>query len=598
MQFRNSGRQLFLGSAAVLGALSILPAPAAAETEFAQIIPAEAVAAFWTNDFPAMRKGFEVSPYGKLWADPATEKLRTFVSQKIEEQNELSKAAGEPTTEELLKLLTGGVAMFAEQDGETLSEDSLAFTGIIEIDAEGRAWIEEKVKGIPDNFTDAQKNSFETGGVTVFSVTGTRDVHATGGDTVFYAFTDTHFIYSQSNSDAPVKNALNRMAGSTTDGNFAGRADLAKFTSTGNFDSILANGFVNTGLIFRSLIEGPNGPEPMIRNAIPSTGLYDLESLYISMKAAEDKVDMEMVVATPDQLNGILAALQGAGPTSLDKFGLAPADSLSATSFSLDVGLLWDAIIATAQRMNPEAAGQINMILGMVQMQTGGVDIVNQVLKNFSGEHLVVQRPLDDEIKQQLDPMQQGLQNSTAAFFALKNGTATNTALKTLVENLKNMQAGMGGGNIETEEVDGVTIIRPTSPMLAGAPTKPAFAFNENALLFTNNDVQLMDGVRGLTGKSASSLASSPALQKSLSQVDKTGLHMFSFTPKESVGRSMEQFRFIIDSGMLGDEIEGLTSDMLPPAEVAQKYFGDSWSTLHFENGAIRMKALVNAPAQ
>lgn len=598
MYLKHRGRQLFLGSAAVLGALTILPASATAETDFAQIIPADAVAAFWTNDFPAMRKGFDASPYGKLWADPASEKLRTFVEGKIEEQNNLSKAAGEPTTAEILKLLSGGAAMFAEQDGATLGEDTIAFTGILEVDAEGRAWIEEKVKSIPDRFADAKKDSFETGGVTVFSVTGTRDPHATGGDTIFYAFTDSHFVYSQANTDTSVKNALNRMAGTTTEGNFASRADVRKFTTTGNFDTTQANGFVNTGLIFRALIEGPDGLEPIIRNAIPSTGLYDLESLYVSMKPSAENVDVQMVVATPEQLNGILAALQKAGPTSLEKFNLAPADSLSATSFSLDVGLLWDAVMATIQRMRPEATGQINMVLGMVQMQTGGVDIVNQVLKNFAGEHLVVQRPLDDEIKRQLDPMQQGLQNSTAAFFGLKNGDSTNTALKTLIQNLKNMQTGMGGSNFDTEESDGVTIVRPGGAMLQNAPTKPAFAFNEKALLFTNNDVQLMDGVRSLTGKSASSLASNPALQKSLSQVNKGGLHMFSFTPKESVGRSMEQLRLIIDSGMMGDGIEGLTSDMLPPAEVAQKYFGDSWSTLHFENGAIRMKALVNAPGQ
>ena len=205
--FKNTTRRRAL-LATVLLALG--PAGVFAATDFTTVIPAESLAAVWSNDLAALRKGTEASPYGKLWNDPACEPLRQFVNEKVAE---FKKEMGEEglTAEELEAVFSQSGAIYVRLlDGAKEPN----FVVISELDEAGRAMMEKKVAEIGKNFVKPLKDSYEVEGVTVFRVKGipsTADADSTLAPeetTAQYAFVDKHLIISDDAGETLMREAV------------------------------------------------------------------------------------------------------------------------------------------------------------------------------------------------------------------------------------------------------------------------------------------------------------------------------------------------------------------------------------------------------
>lgn len=605
------------GTAAIAAsALTFLPTFACAATDFTKVIPNDALLAVWANDATALKDGANASPYGKFWADPASEKLRNWADGKFKELESELKTGEDIKPSDILNLVKGGVGFFLVPVGDKIDEENLSAQAIVEVDEAGKAWLQEKVKTLGANYKDLKKDSYETNGVTVFKLTGTKPSDeaaptsdATGeatpaasepgeSETVSYAFVDNYFLISigsQSFDDA-VKATVNSLKAQDSATTLGKRDDARTFSSAVPTSSSQFNFFFDIGRAVNSGLKesaDPNDPESAaIQQSIPGTGLLDLKSLYGTVTVGATGVTSDVAIVVPPEKNGVVKAFYSAGPTPLKMLSLAPADSNSVSSFSFDLGLFYDAVMKIANEMNPMIAGIAQMQVANIQGQYG-VDVLNGILKNVGGEHLVVSRDLDPELAKGLEPELQKIQTSTAVFLGLKNGDETVANLKTLVDNLK--KDPNFGQAIKTEEKDGVTSVSIETPGDT-SPLKPGFAFTKQALVISNNSVELQEAIRSLAGKGTSPITESAELKKAITGLDNGSLTMFQFTPRKAIAKSLTTLKEVLVNSPLGDELgEDFNADLIPDGAVASKYFGDSVTTLNLKDNVVHLHSVVGA---
>ncbi len=579
----------------ILAAAVLAAAPAAtfAQLNLATIIPESAVAAVWLNDSSKFKESLNVSPYGKLWNDPASAGMRSQVDEFIKEQDADAAAKGLPTFEEIKQIVTGGVAFYFSPETEIVDIDALSFTGILELNDAARAEIEEKTKTIPDRFVNPEKSSFETSGVTVYKVTGALD-HSEETATVTYAYVDDLFVYADSDSDDSIKDAINRLKGNATTGSLAQSGASLRYEEERPIVDDQVNVFVDSGRIIRDLVKTPgNEQAAMFTGLVPGLGITDLESLFISVTPSEKSFDTDIAITTPNQLSGIFSAFKGSGPTPMDSVNLAPADALSVTSFSLDMGLLWDSILQSLSASSPEMANNVQMGVLFLQSQVGGTDVLNGLIRNLAGEHIIVQRPLDQEIANQLSPEEAALQNSTAGYLHFRDGDLAVRTLKMALDAINNSPSSQG--TLEVEDQGGVTVVRLAMPNVADQPIKPSFAFNNQMLIIANNDVQLSDAIRQLSNPAGNSIRDAKGFREIAEKVDRPSTHLFSFTPSSAISYSVKQIRQVLQSDQISTMIGDIDPELLPSEEVVAKYFGNSYSTTEIKDGIIHINTVLLA---
>ncbi len=610
----------------VLAALISAPLSSFAATTFTDVIPQDALLAVWTNDFASLKEGAKVSPYGKLWNDPSMEKLRNLVDVEYKKLQEEGNEKDFAELSQVAEILKGGVAFYMKQDGETFDPEKLNFTGIVEIDEAGKKWLDEKLKDFGSEVKDGKKDSFETNGVTVYRVKGVTAVEAEietpepdilskmnpelstptpqpsptpaptlEETTIQYAYVgDKYFVYSDANNEAIVKEAINMLKDTTTGKGIGAREDMRLLTSKTVSGPAQFNAFVDTGKLFASYIESDKEIDDVVKANISKTGLYDIKSVYVTGTLGEKSMDLDVAVSTPTEKNGLVKALFAGGPTPLAMTKYVPSDVLTFTSFSLDLGAIYDATMTIIESFSPESAGMAKMMIASSSADYE-VDVVNSILRNISGEHLVTRSALNEEIKKQLEPEAAMLTSSDAFYFGLKNGDQTVTALKALVAKLKSKPET--AESLDVSEREGITVVIPKGFSAEESPIKPILAFNKDALVYCNNEVQLQEVLRALNGKLASPLTAQDAYKSLVGSLKKDNMYSLTYSPKGSIRDGINQLREMADQGFL-DNLEGFEADMIPTAEVAEKYFGDSYSGIYSEEKVLYIQTKILGPKQ
>ncbi|MCC6546360.1 hypothetical protein IT570_04250 [Candidatus Sumerlaeota bacterium] len=616
----------FAGSAvkklhtAVLAAALIAPTGLFAATDMSKQIPNNALIAGWTNDANALRESAKVSPYGKLWNDPSMEKVRQRVEAEFKKMQEERGEKEFTELSEVIDLLKGGVGFYLKPQGGEFDTKNLTFTAIAEVDEKGKAWLDEKLKDFGKDVKDAKKDSFETNGVTVYRVKG---LTAGGADTpapdpavppaadgttpspaatpatalnettMQYALVDNKFfVFSDAKDEEIVKEAINMVKAPSAEKGLAGREDVKLAQSKSQALDSQLHVFVDTGTLLRKFIENDPNVEPEVREKIPTTGLFDIKALHGIMTMTEKSMDMDIAVSTPAEKNGLVKALYAGGPTSLKMVKYVPATALTFSSFTLDLGAVYDETLKIVQGFQPQLASMATMQISGASAQYE-VDIVNGILRNIAGEHMVVTSPLSEEIKKQLPPGQGALMTSDACYFGLKNGDQVQASLKTLLANLKKDPAT--ADMFTMEEKEGITVVYPKTGEAEDGPLKPVIAFNKDAIAYTNNDAELQNVIRALNGKIAEPLSATDGYKKTVEGISKDGLYAFTYQPKGSVRAGLRQISEMASQGFF-NMLEGFTPDMIPAPEVAEKYFGDSFSTVTFEEKQVSVKTRALAP--
>lgn len=590
-------KTMVVGSVAAAAMLAFATVSAPAATDFSKVIPQDAWLAVWVEDFPALRKGAENGPYGRLWNDPASDKLRNWVASEIKKAE--AESPDEMRLEQMIDLLKGGIAFYMLPPADGTDIEGASAIGLVESDEEGVTKLREEMSELEQRFISPTKDSYTVGDTTVYRIVGIEkpdsDLAAAGAEasdkatTIHYAFVGNTLVYADSTTEEPVKLAINRLKGGVTENGLDTHTDVRRFREKRSPGPNQLQMFMNVGNAVRSGVSQGGAMTPQQLQAVESSGLYDIRTLMLAVTLAE-VVDVDGAIGTPEQLNGVVRALVDTPATPLNMVKWAPADALSVSSFSLDVGAIYDSVVTLMQQSNPDMLMMANMMLAGQQAQLG-VDVVNGILKNIKGEHLVVQRPLDPAVKSQLPPELADVQNSQVIYLGLANGATVAENLKKLTSTLTENPAF--GAPIKTSDMDGVTVIEMTTPAVQGSPMKPGIAFNNQAIVITTSDVHLPDAIRQMTGKGTSSLMDKPGLAKALSDANKQGLLYFQYSPAESVVEGMKQLRSILQSGMLEQLGTEFDSSILPPPETFAKYFGDSHSTINKGQSMVYFNARV-----
>lgn len=589
---------------APVGVALLIPAMAPAATEMSQVIPKDSVFAAWCDDVPGFKEDMLASPYGKLWLDPSMEQFRQMLNEQIAKAEEEAKSEGTPTLTEIVENLKGGIAFYITRVDPSINNgDDLARTSVIELDDQGKEWLDKKIASIDELFQDPKKESFESNGVTVYKITGELKLDETGEfeveegvQTVHYAYLENLFVMSDGADDTTIKNAINIIKGGAAGNVLADREEYRVYNERAPFSAEQANFFFDVKSLVTNEME-ESVEDPTTAAALPATGLYDLEAGFASAFLDNGIFRTTMGVVTKAEKQGLLQAYKDAGSTPLEMLSYVPGDALSATSFSLDVGAIYDAVLGILQKANPQIANMAQMQV-MATQQQYGVDVVNNILKNLSGEHLVIERPFDDEIAQQLSPEESALQRSMAIFLGLKNGEQASDAIRGLVQNL--MQDPNMGSAISTRESNGMTLVEFNIPGMEDEAINWEMAFNQQMVILANNRIQLQQAIRAVADKEQGMMSDPGAasLMARAEEIDKTDLYAFSYTPPSAVKESIESVQQFLSMGVLAEIGSDFDANMIPSGDIVSGFIGDTYSTVHFGERLLFLDVLVAPPAQ
>ncbi len=578
------------GSMIVTGALAagltVWTAGAPAATDFGPIIPENVFVAVWAEDLPALEQSFSESAYGQFWNDPDTAPLREWFNSQIEGLVEAAEEEAEISLQDLKAALSGGVAFYLQSPADGIIDMTTEPQSVIliEVDEDGKAFFQELLEGLPDklDWQDVRRESVEAAGLEGYKVSGTDQMGEERQ--AVYAFSENHLILTYQDDDGALAVAADRVQNPRLDGSIGGRQEIRRLGT----DAITApnrySAYLDIGLILRNTALSGD-VEPQIRRAVERSGLADMEGLLLTGSVDADKTDSDLYVLTTPQRRGLHQALYAAGPTPLDLVQNVSADATSVTSFSLDVGRLYSAIMDIVTDVEPQMAAMVEMMI-LGQFAAYGIDPVNDLLNNISGEHVYVSRALDPELEEQLPDYMRGMQDSQAMFFGLRNGDNVVRALKTLLDNVG--QDPDMGQMISYREEDGITFVDFQMPMEEG-PVSPQFAFSPQAIIYTNNAIEMREAVRTLKGESSQPLSEDPGFRRALDGVDRASTHSFTYQPSSAMDSLAGQLQTVFAMGILDEFLPGFDASMIPDGHVWMRHFGDSYGTGGFHEGMIRV---------
>lgn len=586
MTWKGIGRQSCRTAAAAI-VLAAIPAWSFAATDFAKVIPSEALVAIWADDVPALAEATKASPYGKMWQDTEMEPLRQYVQSEFAEMGEDMKEAGLPTAKEAFTHMKGGAALYMMAQGDTFSLEDLSRTFILELDDAGMEWAKESVKNIANAFEDPTKESAEFQGTTIYEITGTLKPDATLSQTmpgpartVYYAFEGPYYVAAEGGSNEPVKQAIVNLKAGASDQNLHQVEAMRIFRGKAAAKPSQVNLFIDTGRMIKQSMEAKT-MDASVLAMLPQTGLYDLEALAISATPSSQSILFDTALIVPQTKSGLIKAYHDAGPVNLDMLKYVPGDALSLNTFSLDLGAILDSVMGIFQKANPQAAAMLNMQIISMQSQYG-VNLLDGILKRLQGSHLIYERPFDETIKREL-AAEHAIQKSTGAILSIANGQETSANIKSLLEKLT--KDPNFAGYLETEEAGTATLIRIVTPGAQESPLGFFAAFNQQYLMMANNEVELREILRAVEqGHATSPMAQTPEMQSRVQTARaKAGneLYVFSYAPAEAVEYTIEQFETLANMGLL-QGMDGFSPDMLPSAGMAGKYIGPTTSTATF----------------
>ncbi len=588
-----SGGTITAGAAAAGLALGTSHAPAA--TDFGPIIPDTAFVAVWVEDLPALQQSFEQSPYGQFWGDADVAPLRQWFNSQMEELAEAVEEDANVSLEELISAFSGGAAFYilAPADGTLDADTEPDPVFIVEVDEEGKEFFQTLLEGLPENldWQDVRRESVEAAGLSGYRISGTgedgEERHAT------YAFAEEHLILTFREDEGPLAVAADRVQNPRLDGAIGGREEIRRLGPDAISGPNRYSAYLDLGLILNNTLLGP-GTDAQTRRAVENSGLADAEGLLFTGTAGAESTETDVLLLTGPQRRGLHEALYAAGPTPMDLVQNVSTDASSVTSFSLDLGRLYRAVMDIVSDVEPQAVAMVEMMI-LGQFAAYGVDPINDLLNNIRGEHVYVTRPLDPELAQQLPDDMMGMaapQESQAFFLGLANGDDVVRTLKTLLDNLA--QDPDMGQMFSYREEDGITFVDIQMPMDDG-PIQPQLAFNNQAIVFANNAIEMREAVRTLKGEAADPLSESPGFRLALDDADRARTHVFTYTGQSAMETSVEQVRGFLLMGLVDEFLPGFEASMIPEPEVFTRYFGDSYGSSEFHDRMIRFRSTLRA---
>lgn len=589
----------FRGTPVLAAAIALVfPLNASAARDMARVIHEEAAFALWAPDMKTMIDAAAASPYGQLLSDPAMADILDAVSEQVL-GGLAAKEDGDDPLGDALKSIDGGAAFYLYP---TDIPGAMEVVLVLEATESTKGWygrIKERLEGA---FVEPRRSTVTVDGQTLFRLQG----HL--GDPTFFSQQDpmgdeeellstvNHGIIGEDYiffSSAETEDLLRHQVALLTG---AGGRPLGTRTDAGLVPGMFAPeankvfGFLNVASVLKELTAGLTGADATAEAKLESVGARDFESLYLSVGFSKESVEQNLTVTLPRGARGLVDAIFPVATTSGETLRFSPAEVLGASYFHFDFSRFWDAASAAVETFQPGAMSFANLMFLSAQSNYG-VDPLGSILRNISGEHLTVNTVLAPELIDPDDPLS-GIQASSAGLLAFRNGDDTFAAVKTLLTNIKNDPNY--GTMFEMEEVDGRLVIGQSDSANQG-PIRVSVAVGREGIVLANNAVGLQEILRGLGGKLPQNLAAKPEVLALQSGLNRTGLLAFGFSPQAASGQFFDGLRVMVGAiSNMGAEIPFDPED-IPSGDVARRYIGDSWYTLHRAENTLTSVSVLQA---
>ena len=439
---------------------------------------------------------------------------------------------------------------------------------------------------------DAAKSADDLGDTRIFRIEYTADqsatlpeeLHGLGIDmtserVIEYAFTPTHFVLGV-DSEGAVRDAVAAMQGlqPTLSANESWRRAQTMGDLAG--DMMM---WIDLPVLMRSGLE--NASEERDERMARALGVEEFGPMAVTATLTDTSIDSWAALGLNPQRAGLFKLLQALSPNPVASARQVPADAHSYTSWTLDGGVLFTAVMDLVEAAEPSvgmmARGYLQSIKGLVNY-----DIQNDLLANLQGEHFSYTRPLAADVAATLSPAQAAAESdSVAVLLNWRNGQAAGDALDRLFATISGEQFRVP---LESGNSQGVrTWTLREEPEAPPPPLKPVFGLASQHLVITTSMSEMQDALRASQAAAAGpTLADSADFQAAMQAAQDPGLVLFSYSSSDSMASQLDNVRNVLQLTGAGDE-----AGMVPTGEWAKRYFGATFSSVVVEPEVLEARS-------
>ncbi len=380
---------------AILSILLTLPLAAQALDRL-ELLPPDAQTYLRVSNVTNFWSGLKESPIGKLWTDP---QFQDFMGNPDAETwaelfSDGDSDAEDAITLEQFKMLKGEVIFAFDREMEDLSiisaMDEADFLRSLELD--------EKLNDVLDEPIEMIKSHFQ--GVEIIRYIEDGDEE----DSTWQAFVDGTFIMGH--SQEWVERCIVRL-------------------QKEQIEEPQGNPTFNLNLPLKHLIDNwveemdGHGAATSTRNLVDALGLGGLENLSMTAELKKDEMTIDSHLKVSDLTRGLFALLDFQ-PSEIPNASFIPGTITSFESGRINLFNLWKEIPEILGAISPDAATQLDMVVGLFMQQTG-VDFEQDLLGNLGTQYFTYSLT------------KIGQEPTTVVALELKDSLAFKTALESLL---------------------------------------------------------------------------------------------------------------------------------------------------------------------
>lgn len=602
-------RFTFLGLAA---GVALLAPGAVSAADFASVIPGKSVAAVWLKDRTEAEKKFRATKGGQFFFG---EDMKNF---RIKLEEIWKKGLGAIQAEEgidvqaLLDEVQGGIAFVLAETGERDGDFAANMFLILEAKPERHGALSEAMdKLVAKSEARIDKSSYQASGVEVRSIKFTTDVPADGADgaaglmkqeskVLEYAFAKDFLVLSFVDiGEQPIKAVLANIAAPGGADSLAMHEGFKKANAergAGAETPDMTGFFDYTRLLAQAESEMPAEAKAVFT----SLGIAGSGPVLLAANLHPGGSTTTITLPTPTEKKGLFNFFYGAGTNSLARLSEVPAEATNATTWNLDLGILFAEIRKGLNAAQPQFGGMLDMQLNAFKSQNK-VDLQADVIERIKGEHLFYTVPSADSATI-TDPTE--LQVATARTLVLGLGADGGDKVGASLDSLLTQFAQAQGQELpfEKTEQQGFAIYGQKEDPNMQLPVTPQVAFTPKSIYITLDPPNMGEALRRVSGKGkGGSIAEHPALAKFLAGATKEHLLAFGFTREEhqinAMKTQLQSARAGIEEAMgrgeidapfqPGDFVELLNA--LPPAEKFAGHIGDQFTAVYTRPSAMHI---------
>jgi len=575
----------------------------AGERHIAERLPEDTYAVFSIKDISGFKEKFAKTSNGLAMQSPEGEVIKERVIDTM--MNRVDRMMSDTfgiKGSDLAEHFQGGVVIFGTHLKAYMQNDTgfqeFDLCMVAEVPKDDHREVRKTITAILEEFAEEAEKSVEefrghkiytlemTEKITSADLMGTNvDAPEVVSETKYlfqYAFTDDYFIFLEG-PNKPAKKIINAL---TND-----EADRLKDTEAYSFvasktDHLGDVGlFVDVPFLFNYWENMPFSEFSAYPN-LKEVHLTDFGPLGISHTMRGDgSADYRFAVQLPRNKEGLMELLTAGDENPLQLASIVPADVVTFSSWTLDVGKAWQVLMGVIME-SPQGQGAfINMMIQQTN-QMLSVDLEEDILANIAGEHATYSKKSDES--SQSYGMAELEAKPLAVILGTKGGDETVKTFDTVLDNLAKEPYQFP---LEKSVQRGFSVWKPKDPMMG--QIRPEAIIAPNRLIIASTGTETQEMLRQLSASGGSSLAADEEYQRVVGEFPKSDLRFFQFYPSRHFEQLATDMRTTI--GSLGDFLPGgellgemnLDPSIVPDADWWREYFGPSGSALYVEPDAL-----------